>query len=690
MSTPVAPAPVEHRESSGIGLRLFVFLLLALVGGGIVRSAIATRLDGFTIDEAYHIAAGVSYVRYADFRINPEHPPLVKLWVGSLISATGFRQSSIRPFADKRDERNFTEEDVYLNNDLNSVQRRARIAMWTLNGLLLMVLALAVRRTFGSGVALGTMLFLAIDPTVAAHLPVVMTDLPVSLLSATAVVLAVRAFQDWTWRDLVACSIALGLALATKHSAPIFFIFVVLIGAVLALVQPVSRPENSRVFRFAKLSAVAAGALIILWGLYFFRFAESNTGREVFNRPLADKIADVHSPVYRFVLNAMASSHVVPRAYIWGFADTIRAGLEGRVIPIRAFGRPYIGTGPRYFFPGMIALKLPIGLSVLVMIGLFMFFARRLPPDRYVGLAIVLAASVIFLLVLSLGSTYGGIRHSLPVVVLLAILGGLAVQLALSSNSKASKAAVAAALVAAAVSALPVMRPWEYFNEIIGGAKNGYLYFSDEGVDIWQRGKELAEYYHRVLEPSGEVPILSYGPIGEPEKKERRLDWLGRDPKRDETRLSSPIFSGTVLVNARFLGRWPFWDSSSLRDTAPSARFGNLLVFRGTCACGAILAPGSYEDAVSKIYAEKPDLEAAERLLRQSLAFDPSPFFVHIELGNVCLKRGSRDCALQAYSAAFQRAPNDPELRRSIEEQIKRVSSEPLDQVPELRDPFLE
>jgi hypothetical protein len=135
--------------------------------------------------------------------------------------------------------------------------------------------------------------------------------------------------------------------------------------------------------------------------------------------------------------------------------------------------------------------------------------------------------------------------------------------------------------------------PREYFNEIIGGTKNGHLYFSDEGVDIWQRGKEIAEYYHHVLEPSGEVPIVSYEPIGEPEKKALGLDWLGRDPKRDETRLSSPIFSGTVLINARFLGTWPFWDSSSLRDTAPSARFGNLLVFRGTCACGAILAPAS-------------------------------------------------------------------------------------------------
>jgi hypothetical protein len=50
-----------------------MFLLFLFVGGAIIRSAIATRLDGFTFDEAYHIAAGVSYVRYADFRINPEH-----------------------------------------------------------------------------------------------------------------------------------------------------------------------------------------------------------------------------------------------------------------------------------------------------------------------------------------------------------------------------------------------------------------------------------------------------------------------------------------------------------------------------------------------------------------------------------------------------------------------------------------
>ena len=262
-------------------------------------------------------------------------------------------------------------------------------------------------------------------------------------------------------------------------------------------------------------------------------------------------------------------------------------------------------------------------------------------------------------------------------------------QVAFSSNSKLVKAAVAAALFAAAVSALPVMRPWEYFNEIIGGAKNGNLYFSDEGVDLSQRGKELAAYYHRVLEPAGEVPLLAYA-ISEPEKKARHLDWLGRDKKRDEARLSSPVFSGTILMNASFLGERPFWDTPNLRHTAPTARFGNLLVFRGTCDCGGMLAPNLYFDALSKIYAEKPDLEAGERLLRRSVRMDPRGFFVDIELGNLCLKRGSRENALQAYSEALRHAPNDPELRRSIEEQIKRVSSEPLGQVPELRNPFME
>src|SRR5713101_8216219 len=287
---------ISRQKLPRINRGSFILLLLLLVGGAILRSALATRLDDFTFDEAYHIASGVSYVERCDFRLNPEHPPLVKLWVGSFMAATGFHLSPLGAFHEKHDERRFAEEDVFFHNDPGSVQRRSRIAMWGLHGLLLIALALALRRSFGPAVALGTILFLAIDPTVAAHLPVVMTDLPVALLSATAVVLATRAFRLWTWPDLVFCSIALGLALGTKHSAPVFYIFLGITGCIFAILVRASQPADSRTLCFAKVFGVLVGALVILWGLYFFRFSESNTGREAFNRPLAAKIGDVNSP----------------------------------------------------------------------------------------------------------------------------------------------------------------------------------------------------------------------------------------------------------------------------------------------------------------------------------------------------------------------------------------------------------
>jgi len=687
--TPSSPtARANNRNITRIQLLLFSGLLFLFITAAIIRSAMATRLDGFTIDEAYHIAAGVSYVRLGDFRINPEHPPLVKLWVGSFIAPTGFSTSALRPFSDKQDERTFAEEDVYLHNDPDAVQKRARIAMFALNGLLLVALGFAARKAFGPGVALGTIAFLAIDPTVAAHLPVVMTDLPVSLLCASTVLLTIPAFRTWKWTDLTACSATLGLALAAKHSAPVFLIFVFLTGCVRAfLASPPGAQASRRLSRFAMVVAVVLGALAVLWATYRFRYAESSASSEVFNRPLADKISDVRSPVYRAVLQGMCLTHIVPRAYIWGLADTVRAGLEGRVIPITAFGHAYMDRGPKYYFPAMVALKLPIGLSILILIGFFAFATRRAPSDAFTT---ILAAVVLFMLVLISSSTYAGIRHALPVVALLAIVGGVGMQFAFSSKGASLKVAAGAALGFAAASALPVMRPWEYFNEFIGGPGRAYLYFSDEGVDLGQRVKELAAYYHRAVEPSGEVPFIFYGPISEVEERARGIDWLGRNRDRDQPRLESATFSGTVIVDARFLGKHPFWDNAALRSATPVARSGNLMVFRGTCACGPILAGSLYQESLPEIFAEKPDWTAAQRLLEESVALDPSAFFVHIELGNVYLTQGQRDRALQSYSDALKYAPGDPQFRQPIQAQIQRVSSGTAGHIDPLRDPFLE
>jgi hypothetical protein len=667
----------------------FLCVAILLIPLAILRSAVATRLDGFTIDEPYHIAAGVSYVKYDDFRINPEQPPLVKLWIGAFVAATGFRMDPLQQFNDKPGERAFTQRAVFNLNDPDSVQRRARVAMCLLNALLLLSLALALERLFNAGVSLGTLLFLAIDPTVAAHLPIVMTDLPVALLAATAVVLAAAAFRRWIWTDVAACSAFLGLALAAKHSAPVVLLSIAIIGALLAVFQPLQPPGNSRWLKFVKLGALLGGALLILWASYFFRYSESPSRLESFNRPLAEKIEDVASPHYHTVLALMAATHVVPRAYLWGFADTIRAGMEGRESPKLFFGKVYHFRGPRYFFPAMIAVKLPIGLFALVMLGLLLFFARRIPPDWIWPSGIVLAVAIFFLLVLSRGSTYAGIRHALPVVVLLSVFAGFAFEMALSARTWPLKIVVALAFVAAAASALPQMRPWEYFNEFVGGTANAYKSFSDEGVDLGQRSKELVGYYRRELKPNGVRPVCLYW-IWDQEKAARGIDCLGSDEARDAALIELPERSGTIFAAPSDLIPISYWDSAALRAATPVGRRGNLFIYQGTFYLPGQAASDLYWRGIYSIYGKKPDGAEAEKAFRRSVELDPGAYFVHIQLGNLYLKRASREECVRAYSDALKYAPDDAEIQSELRSQIQRVSQEDLARVSPLRDPFME
>ena len=674
---------------STITRKTFALLAFLLVSLAILRSAIATRLDSFTIDEAYHIAAGVSYIKYHDFRINPEHPPLIKIVVGNVMQATGFHLNPLHKFNDKPGEREFTQLAVFRQNDPDSVQRRARIAMYALNGLLLLALAFALERTLDSAVALGTLLFLIIDPTVAAHMPVVMTDLPVSLLSATAVVLAAKAFRHWLWSDLAACSISLGLALAAKHSAPVVLLSIALIGSTLAAFSPFESRSQSRLLKFGKLAALLAGSLAVLWGFYLFQYWETPARIDSFNRPLAAKINDVTSPQYHAVFAAMAATHVVPRAYLWGFADTVHAGLEGRDSPQLFLGKVYDFRGPKYFFPVTIAVKVPIGLLLLILLGLFLFAARRLPSPSNFPAAVILAVALLFLFVLSNGATYAGIRHALPVVVLLSVFCGLSIASAFSSGTNGVKILVALALLAAAISAVPQMRPWEYFNEFAGGTANAHKYFVDEGSDLGQRVKELTTYYKRELQPRGVRPVCIYG-LSEQEFIARGVDCFGNDKKRDSALEALPQRSGTIFAGSHDLIPYLHWDLTTLRQATPLTRRGNLFIYDGTFKLPGLAANTLYWRGIEKLYGEKPDYAEAEKAFFGSVELDHTAYFTQIQLANLYLRRGARDEALHSYSEALKYAPQEPKIRSAIQTQLQRVERDPLASIPPLRDPAME
>jgi 4-amino-4-deoxy-L-arabinose transferase-like glycosyltransferase len=192
-----------------------IVLVLALALLADLRSAAGTRLDSFTVDEPWHVVAGTAYVRGEGFHLNPEHPPLVKLWVGAWMPET-FKLPPMPALHEKSQERDWVETTMFFGNDARAVQTRARLALWTLHGLMLVALGLLLWRAFGLAWACGTLLFLALEPTVGAHLPVVMTDLPLALSLAIAALCAGLLATTWRWRWAIGCGLAMGVALGRE------------------------------------------------------------------------------------------------------------------------------------------------------------------------------------------------------------------------------------------------------------------------------------------------------------------------------------------------------------------------------------------------------------------------------------------------------------------------------------------
>jgi len=670
--------------------RVFLALAIFLIAGGVLRSAWATRRDGFTVDEPWHITAGVAYLRTGEYYLNPEHPPLAKLIAGLAAPRSIFYFSEPGPLHDKTDERKFVEDVVYGRNDADLVQTRVRRAMYLFNGLLLLLFALVTFRVFGGTVALGSLLFALIDPTVAAHWPVVMTDLPVGLLSVTSVLVCIHTLRNWSVPNLCLLAVTLGMTLSVKHSGLIAFGFIGLLGLATLLWQ-FRNSKLTALRRSAIFLVVLAGAVAFLWGTYRFRYYEGNQAQEKFNRPLVSKIDDVRSPIWRAALTGLVKGKVLPRSYIWGLADIVRTGLEGRAYSTYAFGRLTFMQPRPLIFPGYIAVRLPIALAFLSYFGCVIVLKRSTSKRDKLAVAALLSLGVAILVILARsGADYAGVRHTLTIYFVMAILAGFATQCLMRLRSKVIGTGVLGIALLTCLPALAVERPWEYHNIFVGGTSQAYRYFRNDGIDLGQRDKEIAEYCRRKLEPVGEAPYLIYYPsfikpdlIGYRHLKVRPLI------DRDGESLPPATVSGTFIVLATAVAPAIWTDLKALREAPPIDRMGNILVYRGTYYLPNGRADALFDRAQRLLEDPKPDLAKTESLLKEGLALRPTDFGGWMMMGNLNLLRGDREQAVAAYRKARDVTPPSP-IQQLFADQIRLVSTQPLNSIAPMRDPSIE
>lgn len=676
-----------------------VVILLALVLLATARSGLGTRLDSLTVDEPWHITAGVEYLRTNDFRLNPEHPPLVKLVAGAAMP-TSFTLRPKGALSDKGAERNFVEETFFFDNDFRAAQARARLAVWSLNGAILLVLGTLIASSLGMPWAIGTLLFLALEPTVGAHAPVVMTDLPVSLALAIAALVAGRLVTSWQWRWVLALGLAMGIALAAKHSALPGLTGIGGFCTFAAIWQwhRQRRYLNTLAGQAGQLFVVVLLAVVTLWAFYGFHFHAGAGGSDDFNRAMAAKLGDLRVVRWRDLLTALDHWHLLPRSYIWGLADTVRAGVEGRGQNEHLlWGTLVIGAPPWYTWPSFIVAKVPLGLLALAVVGMASLAKVLVTPQQRwsVAAAITLGAAHLIALSGSLG-TYAGVRHALPDVVVLGIVAGAGGQLAWQERRRLLGATVVTLLLLTAAMTARVPRLWEYHNELVGGTDNAWRFFGNEGLDLGQRAFEIKHFSDSAIAPTG-LPTYSSYWFGEEQAKALKLTTARKVASLADTNRAG-VYTGFFIYTVADRRPEPRseWDPKKVfAGLTMVKRLGYVEIWQGTQTLPRTRASSLFARILEYVYDTRgTDWQLVATKCLEVLDVIPFHLAAAIELGNAYLHLGDRAAAIAAYRRPFayeDRGMLGTLVKQELEERIKRLEAgDAMETIPPIRSPQLE
>ena len=471
---------------------LFVLLSLEMVS--------AIRWQSQTFDEANHILAGYRYWRCSDFGTNPEHPPLVKL-----IAAFPLLFSRLQvPVAlcgssHASSSKDFVDGRAFLYaNDANQVLFRTRVATGTITVILALVLFTATREMFEFKAALLALALFVFEPNLLAHGTLVHTDMGVTFGLFAAVYAFYRYVREPRLWRLIVLGLAVGVALAAKLSGILIVPFL----ACLAIAEVCIRhARNSDVHqteyqwkvmlrdlvRLAGALAIAGAiALVVLWGVYGFRFSARPNGEPIVS------VVETSRSSGTGLLATIPRWHLLPEAYYYGLSYQLMMAHVGRASFLLGKLYPH---GKWFYFPLVFLIKSTLGFLLLLSIAITAKFAWG--NDRWRE-AVFLSLPPLLLLAGSLISANNlGIRYILPIYPFLIVLaaGGAC---SLAKQHRRWAYAVVALLAMHGFSSLR-SRPnyLAYSNEVWGGPSHTYRLLTDSNVDWGQSLKATKAYLDR-------------------------------------------------------------------------------------------------------------------------------------------------------------------------------------------------
>ena len=448
-----------------------IFLLLLFVA----QAIFFIRANSQTVDEAVHLAAGYSYLTTGDFRLDPEHPPLIKE-LQALPVFLGYRIPFDPVPQHWHDENSFIIGHDFLYKSAIPADRilaLARLVTLLLGGSLLAAIGLWAYRLWGSGPAILAMSIACFDPNLLAHSSLVTTDVGVTLFFFLAVYLLWEYVNSPAWTRLVATGICIGLAVVSKYSGLLLIPIIVMIAGFLFIGRdrPILLPlKGGPKLLKNKLLETAAALLLIVFVAFL-----------------------TIPPVYFFQ----------------GFATWL-SGLQ-RLLNIMEEGRAafslgqYSHEGWWNYFLIVFLIKTPIWTIALVLASLALYKAGSALGWREA--VFLLAPVILFFAVTTQSKLAIGVRHILPVYPFLFVLTSRLATIRLRRTWLAPLLIGTQVLLTAISSLRVAPHQLAYFNESVGGPEQGYRYLSDSNLDWGQDLKGLKAYMEKERLP---ILYLSY------------------------------------------------------------------------------------------------------------------------------------------------------------------------------------
>ena len=563
---------------------------LLLAFAALSWSAVSTKSP--TGDEPLH-ALGAYVKRFcADFRVDPEDPPLFGYWAMLPHGRRTLEVDVTAPAFARMLDYMWQQWDWVVptlfrtpGNHPDRFIARSRAMMLLLGVALGAVIALWARQLAGPVAMVAATALYALDPNFLAHAPLVKNDVPLALLGFALAYATWRAGERLTLTGSLAIGLLLGAALSTKFSGLLLAPVLALLLTIRALVaRPwigFGRIVTSRLGRLAVSAALlgwsGAACAGVTWLCYGLRYAPTPDPAMRLNMPLIARAAarteliardpsrdptaqeiDAHPPsrLTRAVL--LADRHkLLPHAWLAGLLDTY---ATTRVRPGYLLGEVR-RDGWWYFFPLAMLFKTPLATLCACAAAALVVLVVRLRShekahgsavgfviDRW-GAACLVVPMLVYGLSLLTSSLNIGLRHALPLYPPAYVFVGVVVAGLVKAAPRATVVTGLALLLGLGFETVRAHPNYIPFFNLASESRRLHL-LGDSNLDWGQDLKLLAQW--RRAHPQTPLYFCHFGGVDPRYYVPDMIALRGSDPP-DLPMIAVPDAPGVIAVSATHL-----------------------------------------------------------------------------------------------------------------------------------------